>query len=817
MGSNGPCGVCTEIHYAHNAAAGPELVNAGTTDVVEVWNLVFIGHNRCGADGAVTELAAKHVDTGLGLERLAAIKAGSTSNYDTEAFRPLFAAMERVSGGLPPYSGSFDPGNEVDFAYRAVADHMRMLAVCVADGAHPDSNHRVRNVGRRMLRITRNLFREREAGAHVPVLNDLAWAVTSSLGEQYPELERSGELLQEVIGFENDLYAKIEAEGEKLLPRLREEFPASAELDLAVTDVPQIYQGASHLAKQRPKVDSISPEAAVTLFKNLGVQGSLLRSVSRVAGVPLQDESEIESALADHKAASKGSYSGPEHDLTGVPMTNDSYKYTFSTDGLIYHFPLLTTKCVALFDEAGERVKALEEGQKGTVYLDSTCFYARAGGQDGDRGYITSNEKKKVFTVEETRFAEAETDQKPAEARRRYVAHVGVANGPIAEEDAVKVRVKLNVRIALMQNHTGTHLLNSVLHALYPLTSQKSSHVTADEFRLDFSVLSAEFDNEILTEIERRVNMMIEADEPVVRKENEDLAAVREREDVISIPGEHYPDRVSLVELPDGTAEPCCGTHVVSTGHLQSFAVVGSNAPAPGLRSLRCVTGARAKKAREDGISLIEAACKLAEDYAEATEGKVDKEVSPDDLNRMKIAVQRLNTRLGPDKLLPHTVRVEIGEIVSEISEAVYGLYRVVAKVSFKAEIAEMLDLRPNPPYLAHGLGSPSAGKVNLYKLAKDTQKKLGGKPVLLVGMVGGAVSGKALVPDRYVKEGFNAKLWLETVATQFGAKVTPPKGQDPDQFCSFKCAVVQDNEFEELLERGISEAKNLADEKVPS
>jgi len=611
MGETGPCGPCSEIHFdrvgGRDAAA---LVNQDDPDVLEIWNLVFIQFNREEEGGSLRLLPAKHVDTGMGLERLVSIMQDKRSNYDTDVFAPLFAAIRAQVQG-PAYAGKL--GSEDvelrDTAYRVVADHVRTLAFAIADGALPSNEGRgyvLRRVLRRAVRYGKQIL-----GGPPGFFAKLVPAVVDAFGDFYPELREKEAWIVEVIadeekGFGEMLERGIKYFGEEVVGGLRK-------------------QGGS----------VVSAEQAFFLYDTLGFPVDLTRLMAVEEGFDVDLEGfgkEMEKAKQRSKAAALRARAGAgregerplllQVDETawlqgkGVEHTDDAEKYGWEggQEGRV----------LALFTHDGfvDEVRGSEEDAPLIgVILDRTAFYAEAGGQVGDTGRLVVTEDGGEVEVEDVQVFAG------------YVLHSGrlqprTGSGRLRVGQRVQAQVDYARRRKVAPNHTMTHVLNFALgKVLGPHVMQKGSLVNAEKLRFDFSHGKALTPSE-MEQVETIVQQTIEANLPV-RSQVVPLEAAQTINGLRAVFGEVYPDPVrvlavgeevdTLLEDPEKeewtgmSVEFCGGTHVENTGEAQAFVLVEETAVAKGIRRVVGVTGSAAVAALEAGKAL-EARVRAAEE-----------------------------------------------------------------------------------------------------------------------------------------------------------------------------------------------------------
>jgi alanyl-tRNA synthetase len=551
MGSTGPCGPCTEIHYDKTPdKSGAKLVNGGSDQVIEIWNNVFIQFNR-NEDQSLTPLPAQHVDTGMGFERICAVLNGKPSNYDTDVFTPIFTAIQEVTKAKP-YGGKLDDLS--DTAYRVIADHIRTLTFAITDGATPGNKGRnavLRSILRRASRYGWQVF-----GLKEPFLHRLSGRVVSQLGAVFPELTKNPEKVREVIFEEERGFLRTLDKGIKLFA-----------------------EAAERAAVNRMVV---SGKDAFLLHTTYGLDIGITQQMAQESGLSVDME---EYKLLWDDFTKKSDAGGKGLVITAVqgelPKTDDSPKYSSA---------IITAKVLGwVKDNAVIRTGTLAPGDTVGLLLDRTNFYAEQGGQVGDTGIIDKTDTGGLeFRVDNTvRLGDA-------------VLHVGVMlAGEIAVGDTVQLMQSTLRRVDVMRNHTATHLLNLALRqVLGGHVEQKGSLVDDDKTRFDFSHDKPVSADE-LRAIEARVNQLVGRDLPVSAM-TMPLELAKKIAGVRAVFGEKYPDPVRVVligpESPekathDDSVEFCGGTHLPRTGGIGYFKIASQEGVAKGVRRITAVTG----------------------------------------------------------------------------------------------------------------------------------------------------------------------------------------------------------------------------------
>jgi len=534
MGDTGPCGPCSEIFYDHgpDVWGGPPGSPEEDGDrYIEVWNLVFMQYNR-DAEGALTPLPKPSVDTGMGLERLAAVLQGVHSNYDTDLFRHLIQAAARAT----------DTADLESKSLRVIADHIRSCAFLIADGVTPGNEGRgyvLRRIIRRAIRHGYHL------GQRTPFFYTLVDALDEVMGEAYPELTRSRDQIKRVLRLEEERFAETLEQGMRILDEAIE--------GLAGTEIP----GAT----------------VFKLYDTYGFPADLTADIARERGLTLDMAGFEREMAAQRERARAASHFGADQSFRiGLEGETDFTGYERLVD---------EATVIALFAD-GESVDRLGPGEAGLVVLDRTPFYAESGGQVGDTGRVLSKDGSGEFRVEDTRKQGGDV-----------IGHVGrVASGELNVGDLVEARVDADARRATALNHSATHLLHAALRrVLGPHVQQKGSLVAPDRLRFDFAHFEPVTRDE-QREIERLVNAQIRENDMVETRimSLDDAKA----SGAMALFGEKYSEQVRVLRMGDFSTELCGGTHVRAVGDIGFFKIVAEAGIASGVRRIEAVTGANA-------------------------------------------------------------------------------------------------------------------------------------------------------------------------------------------------------------------------------
>jgi len=554
MGQTGPCGPCSEIHYDGTPdKSGAKLVNAGNPNVIEIWNLVFIQYNR-DANGKLTSLPAKHVDTGMGLERITRVLQGKQSNYDTDLFVPILKTITRLCG--QKYTGSLD--KQTDIAFRVIADHLRTLVFAISDGGMPSNEGRgyvLRRILRRAARFGRQL------DMHEPFIYNLVDCLVDSMSQMFEELKQRAELVKTIIKSEEESFGRT--------------------LDRGL----EIFGTAAEKAKSSCV---ISGEDAFELYDTYGFPLDLTQLMAREKNLKVDTEGFEELMEQQRQRARASQKTGSFASLvadTKLPVTEDFAKYsdekiTAKVLGWIDNKGFHTEGGIGVSHPQAESIT----NEQIAVVLDRTCFYAESGGQAGDAGRIVGPAGS--FIVE------------AAEKIADCVIHRGgVENGTINTGDKVQAVVDA-ARRESKKNHTATHLLQWALQQVLGRTvAQQGSLVCSDYLRFDFTSPKGLAPAEI-KEVERLVNEKIAQSLPVTSatlpiKEAKKLGAM-------ALFGEKYGDTVRVIAVGAAdenhlseafSKEFCGGTHVANTAGLGGFKIIKEESISAGVRRITALTG----------------------------------------------------------------------------------------------------------------------------------------------------------------------------------------------------------------------------------
>ncbi|MEX0645849.1 MAG: alanine--tRNA ligase, partial [Parvularculaceae bacterium] len=564
MGDTGPCGPCSEIFYDHGAAipgGPPGSLDADGDRFVEIWNLVFMQFERH-ADGSQTNLPKPSIDTGMGLERIAAVLQGVHDNYDIDLFRALINASVELTGR--PAKGEDAP------AHRVIADHLRASAFLIADGVSPSNEGRgyvLRRIMRRAMRYAHGL------GAREPLLARIAPVLVSEMGGAYPELQRAQGLIVETLRVEEAKFKSLLERGMKLL--------------------------ADETAKLK-KGEALPGAAAFRLYDTYGFPLDLTQDALRREDRGV-DIAGFDAAMAAQKKAARAAWAG-SGDAAAEAVWFDIREKAGATDFLGYVHDA-AEGVVAAIVKGGKSIEAASAGDEVEIVVNQTPFYAESGGQAGDAGVITSDAGLKIEVSDVKKRAGA------------VACHIGkIVKGAVKVGDPVRLAIDVARRDRTRANHSATHLAHKALkQVLGPHVMQKGSLVAHDRFRFDFANPRGMSAAEI-ADVEARVNAVIRQNVAVETRimPYDDAVA----SGAVALFGEKYDEDVRVLTMGRGLDDPkapysvelCGGTHVRRTGDIALFKITGESAVSAGVRRLEALSGEAARVYLEEQAAALRAA-----------------------------------------------------------------------------------------------------------------------------------------------------------------------------------------------------------------
>jgi alanyl-tRNA synthetase len=544
MGDTGPCGPCSEIHIDQGPAAGCGRADCALgcdcDRFLEIWNLVFMQFNRSG-DGTLTPLPKPSIDTGMGLERVAAVLQGKFNNYDSDLFSPIITTLEELSGK------KYQKNRQDDTAMRVIADHARATTFLVADGVLPANEGRgyvLRRIMRRAVRYGKHL------GLEKPFMEHVTTTVVKEMTAAYPHLRDATSLLAKVVNNEE------------------ERFRETLENGLALLD-----EEISRLIREKSQV--IPGGFIFKLYDTFGFPFDIVRDIALERNLGF-DETGFLAEMEDQRQKSRHSRKGE-----GVRLLGEGVKSLAAenkkTEFIGYEQSSVSTRVEGLLDVAGERVAVLRSGDSGRLFVACTPFYAEAGGQVGDCGEVrwTGGRAKVTATS--------------IEAEKIVLHAIEIEEGELAEGTDVTLAVDVDRRRAIAAHHSATHLLQAALRkVLGDHVKQAGSLVGPDRLRFDFTHFSPLSPEEIEA-VEYLVNEKIWRNGPVTTR-------LLSKEDAIkggatALFGEKYEEQVRVVSMADFSKELCGGTHVRAAGEIGVFKILSESGIASGVRRIEALAG----------------------------------------------------------------------------------------------------------------------------------------------------------------------------------------------------------------------------------
>ena len=705
MGDTGPCGPCSEIFYDHGEEIWGGIPGSPEEDGdrwIEIWNCVFMQFNR-DEQGNMNPLPKPSVDTGMGLERMAAVMQHVHSNYEIDLFQDLLKAVARETGAAFSME---EPSLKV------IADHIRSCSFLIADGVLPSNEGRGYVLRRIIRRAVRHGYK---LGQSKPFFHKLVADLVKEMGDAYPELKEKQTQIIEALRAEETRFGETLEKGMGLFNKVLEQMNKKSSAQATEAIIRAEKEGISGHLYDKMLVGGyeykriIPGEIIFKLYDTYGFPYDLTADMARELGIDLDEEGfnrEMEAqrararAAQSFKANAQLPYEGQDTEFKGY-----SERQTES-------------KVLALYKD-GEQVNELNEGDEGAIVIDFTPFYAESGGQVGDVGYIFAGENR--FEVHDTQKIKA-----------AVFGQFGVqTSGRLKVGDSVTAKVDDEIRNANMRNHSATHLMHKALRdVLGEHVEQKGSLVTAESTRFDISHPQAVTAEEI-AEVERRVNEAILANVAV-------NAAIMSMEDAqktgaMMLFGEKYGDEVRVLQMGGFSTELCGGTHVSRTGDLGLFKIISEGGIAAGVRRIEAITGLNALKWAQEQERLVkdiiaETKAQTEKDVlAKIQAGAAHAKALEKELARAKA---ELAVHAGA-KLLDNAKDLGSAKLVAAQIEAdAAALREIVTDLTGKSEQAIVLLAAVNDGKvsLCAGVSKPLTAKVKAGDLVKFAAEQVGGK-----------------------------------------------------------------------------------------
>jgi alanyl-tRNA synthetase len=674
MGETGPCGPCSEIHVdirdddERKKIPGKDLVNKGHPQVIEIWNLVFIQYNRR-SDGVLEQLPSRHVDTGMGFERLCMVVQGKKSNYETDIFQEVIREISAISGK------AYGVNEKWDIALRVIADHLRAVSFSIADGQLPSNNkagYVIRRILRRAVRYGYN-----NLGLEEPFMYRLVPALAATMGDQYPELQSDKEQIAKIILEEETSFLKTLGKGLKMIEKM-------------ITDL------------RKDQKNILPGKVAFEMYDTFGFPVDLTQLILKENNM-LLDLKGFEKEMKNQKDRSREDASVEAADWTIVR----------DIEGTEFTGYQRTEDEVLLTKFRSVKIKGKENYQ---LVFNKTPFYAEAGGQTGDTGFIISGNDKIAIT--------------DTIKENNLIIHIS-AKLPEDLTLAMKAVVDLNKRLMTANNHTATHLIHYALRSvLGKHVEQKGSLVTPDRLRFDFSHFT-KMSKEEISKVEEQVNQMVRDNYTGRITEGVTMEKARSM-GAMALFGEKYGDKVRVVEFGN-SVELCGGTHVAATGSIGIVKIVSEGAIAAGIRRIEAVTASKAEEFINEKLKTVDEIGALLKNTGSITES-VEKLLAEN--NSLKKSIEKFQTQSAADKLKDlinnaatiNNIRFVSGQIETDSPE-------VLKNIAYQ--------LRNSSDNTVMVIGSATGGKASILVTVSDDlikEKKI--SAVAIIKEISGEING---------------------------------------------------------------------------
>ncbi len=553
MGDTGPCGPCSEIHYDMGAAASDQwhtdcAFGCECGRYVEIWNLVFMQFDR-DASGKLNPLPKPSIDTGMGLERVAAVLQGVISNYETDLFTSLIkraaelTKAELRSAGQPGAAVPTQASHKSAASLRVIADHSRAATFLISDGVLPANDGRG-YVLRKIIR--RAITHGRLLGQTKPFLYEMVFAVRDLMQDAYPEVNETADRVSKTVQVEETRFAHT--------------------MDVGLEKLEALLKGS---------VEKLAGEDAFKLYDTFGMPLDFMQDAARDQGIAF-DRAGFDYAMEEQKSRARASWKG-----AAKQTANPAYQQLPKSEFEGYRQTRSDGCEVLAIIHNGQGVRELKAGEEGEIILDHTPFYAEAGGQVGDRGWFYSDDHNTIA-------ADVKGCYYPIQGVR---AHQVIAKQPIRAGDKVDAVVNTDIRQATIRNHTATHLLHAGLReVLGKHVKQAGSLVAPGHLRFDFSHFAAVEDEE-LQDIEDIINKELLRNQKVETIVDVPIDVAVNEYHAMALFGEKYGDKVRVVRIGDFSTELCGGTHTAATGEIGLIKILKEGSVSSGVRRVEAITG----------------------------------------------------------------------------------------------------------------------------------------------------------------------------------------------------------------------------------
>jgi alanyl-tRNA synthetase len=714
MGDTGPCGPCSEIHYD----MGPAASDQGHTDCqfgcecgryVEIWNLVFMQFDR-DASGKLNPLPKPSIDTGMGLERVTAVLQGVISNYDTDLFTPLIKRAAEFTGASLKKELNKESLTKSAASLRVIADHSRAATFLISDGVLPANEGRG-YVLRKIIR--RAITHGRLLGETKPFLFQMVFAVRDLMQDAYPELSETADRVSKAVQVEETRFAHT--------------------MDVGLEKLETLLKSS---------VEKLAGEDAFKLYDTFGMPLDFMQDAARDLGIEF-DKSGFDRAMDEQKTRARASWKG-----AAKQTANPAYQQLPKSEFEGYRQTRSDGCEVLAIMRAGQGAQELKAGESGEIVLDHTPFYAEAGGQVGDRGWLYSDDHNSVV-------GDVKGCYYPIQGVR---AHQIVAKHAIRVGDRVDAVVNTDIRQATMRNHTATHLLHAGLReVLGKHVKQAGSLVAPNHLRFDFSHFAAVEDEE-LQDIEDIINRELLRNQKVETIVDVPIDVAVNEYHAMALFGEKYGDKVRVVRIGDFSTELCGGTHTAATGEIGLIKILKEGSVSSGVRRVEAVTGegslahfrrdhelenvvsafvspTLAQKARKDGAASPDSGTDSVTSFSPAEALKAELEKKDAEIRRLTRELDQVRMKSASSST------ANIGDRVKEVKGVKVLAHRVdnLERAQLRTLVDQLRDKIGSGVVI---LGSASNGNVALIVgVTKDlTGRVQAGK---VIGPVAQKVGGK--------------------------------------------------------------------------
>jgi alanyl-tRNA synthetase len=728
MGDTGPCGPCSEIHYDMGVAASDQghadcKFGCDCGRYVELWNLVFMQFDR-DASGKLNPLPKPSIDTGMGLERTAAVLQGVISNYETDLFTPLIKRAAELTGASLKKELGKEAHTKSAASLRVIADHSRAATFLISDGVIP-SNEGRGYVLRKIIR--RAITHGRLLGQTKPFLHKMVFAVRDLMQDAYPELEETADRVSKAVIAEENRFAHTMDVG---LKKLQDELSLAFHGALATKEGQTIKDRHVKILREEERLRdnpigkwiSLSGEQAFKLYDTYGLPRDFIEDSLRDSGL-FFDQEGFDRAMQEQRERARDSWKG-----AAKQTANPAYQQLPRSDFEGYRQTRSDNCGVLAIIKGSQGAQELKPGDSGEIILDHTPFYAESGGQVGDRGWLYSDDHSTVV-------AEVTGCYYPVQGVR---AHQVVAKQAIRIGDKVDAVVDTAIREATMRNHTATHLLHAGLReVLGKHVKQAGSLVAPNHLRFDFSHFAGVEDEE-LQDIEDIINKEVLRNEKVEIVENVPIDVAVNEYHAMALFGEKYGDKVRVIKIGDFSTELCGGTHTGATGEIGLIKILKEGSVSSGVRRIEAVTGEGSlRHFREDHEleNVVAALTTHSESTSPAEALKLELEKKDAEIKRLARELDQARMKSASSST------ANIGDKVKEVRGIKVLTHRVdnLGRAQMRTLVDQLRDKLGSAVVV---LGSASNGTVSLIVgVTKDLTSRIqAGK---IIGPVAQKVGGK--------------------------------------------------------------------------